>query len=531
MPQTKNLRYYQRAAIDALYDYFERQTGNPLISMATGTGKALVLCALCKEAIDRWPETNMVVLTSVKELVEQNYLELLGIWPEAPASLYSAGLGVKNLSGKIIFAGIQSIYKNAYKIPRRIDLIIIDECQYLSENDGTMYRTFIDAIKLCNPAVKVIGLSATIFRLSQGLLTDGDNAIFTDVVYDYGMLQGIKDEFLSPIVSKGMSQQFDLTGVGVRGGEYIQGQLAAAVDQADITKKAIDEVMQYGADRRCWLIFATSIDHAIHIRDEVRSRGVTCEVVHSKMPKGERDDIIARYKAGHIRCIANINIMTTGTNVPQIDLIVAMRPSKSAGLIVQAAGRGTRLSPATSKQDCLLLDFAGWLRDHGPIDLIRPKRKGKKGEGVAPVKTCPMCSTIIHAGLAHCSECGHEFEYEQKQMDSTASDEAALSIHMKQTKEYEVSSVSYYRHKKEGARDSLRVEYLCGMTKVFNRWICLEHSGGAREMACYWWRQTAGTTPPNTIADALSRVSELKKPRMIKVKKNGKYHEVIGMEM
>lgn len=522
----KELRYYQREAIEALYKYHWR--GNPLISMATGTGKALVIAEFCRGAIEQWPETNIIVATSVKELVAQNFAEMIELWQDAPATIYSAGVGVKNLNGKIIFAGIQSIYKKAFNIHRKIDLLIVDEVQDVSEEDGTMFRKFITDLKMVNPNLKVIGLSATVYRLSQGLLTDGKNALFDEVIYDYGMLQGITDGYLCPPVSKAMSQQFDLTGVGTRNGDYIAGQLEKAVDKDPITKAVVDEIVAYGADRKCWLAFCTGVGHAMHVRDEIRSRGYSCETVTAQTPKVERDAIFRCYKAGEIRCITNVGVLTKGTNVPQIDLIASIRPTKSAGLVVQMAGRGTRLHPG--KEDCLILDFAGWLTDHGPLDLIRPKKKGEKGEGVAPTKTCPDCKTIIFAGCLECPECGHEFEKEPPKINSEASTEAALSTQLK-TETYPVTKVSYYRHQKDGKPDSLRVEYMCGLTKSFRDWWGFEHSGSFRNEACLKWHQHADTRAPNTVKEALERVKELKPPKQIRVTKVGQYHKVVGTEI
>lgn len=525
-PPSKKLRYYQRESIDSIYDYYGKKSGHCLISMATATGKALTISAFCREAIEQWPDTNIVVVTSVKELVAQNYAEMIEHWPEAPASIYSAGLGIKSLSGKIIFAGIQSIYKKAYDIPRRVDLLIVDECQDISETDGTMFRKFIDDLTICNQHLKVIGFSATIFRLSQGMLTDGKNALFDDVIYDYGMLQGITDGYLSPLISKAMTQHFDLSDVGTRNGDYIPGQLEKAVDKDEITMAVVDELIKYGTDRRCWLVFCTGVNHAIHVRDEIRLRGHTCETITAKTPKEERDRIFRQYKAGEIRCLTNVNVLSKGTNVPQIDLISFLRPSKSAGFFVQAAGRGTRLYP--SKENCLLLDHARLLEEHGPVDIIRPKRKGEKGEGVAPVKTCPECKTIVFAGTLECPECAFIFPKEAPKIDSTASVNAALSTQLR-TETHPVTSVRYYRHQKEGKPDSLRVEYMSGLMQSYREWWTLEASGQYRELACYKWRNASGNRAPNTIKEALERISELKKPVSIEVRRVGKNHDIVGV--
>jgi len=525
----KKDRYYQVAARKSFWDYYQNGGDkNGLISMATGTGKSRVIAGLCKEMITQYPETNVIIAVTSKEIVIQNYEEMLGVWHDAPATIYSAGVGVKNLNGKIIFAGTQSIWRKAFDIKHKIDLLIIDESQDLSEKDGTMYRKFIADLKIANPELVVLGISATIFRMSQGLLTDGKNAIFGKVLYEYGMLQGITDGYLSPLISKAMSTKFDLSDVGTRNGDYIVEQLEKAVDQHDINKAIVDEILQYGEDRKCWLIFCTTVDHAIHMRDEVRSRGISCEMICGATPKAEREAIFRRYKAGEIRCVTNVNVMTKGTNIPQIDLIASARPSKSAGLVVQAAGRGTRLSK--DKENCLLLDFSGWLETHGPIDLIRAKKKGEKGEGTAPTKTCPECKTIVFAGFTVCPECDFEFPPPEIKIERNASESAVLSTQLK-VESYPVTGVSYYRHKKSGKPDTMRVDYQSGILKTFSKWLCFSHTGTPREMACFWWRKNAGNAPPKSTDEALLRTSELKVPKVVHVKKVGKYHEVIGVEL
>jgi len=520
-------RYYQRAAVDSIWARIGKAKKGILVSMATGTGKSTVQAMACQEALEGWPDTGILIVTSVKELVRQNFEELIEIWPEAPACIYSAGLGVKDLSKPIIIAGIQSIYKQSHKIPRRIDLMFIDECQDLSDEDGTMFRRFISELLVINPDMRICGLSATIYRMRQGLLTEGKNALFDEVVYEYGILQGISDGFLSPLISKPMALQFDVTDVKISSGEYQAGQLERAVDKDYLTIAVVDELIKYGEDRRCWLVFCAGIDHAIHVRDEIRSRGISCETVHSKTPHPERDAIFRRYKAGEIRCITNVGVMQKGSNIPQIDLISMLRPSKSAGFFVQSAGRGTRLYP--EKQNCLLLDHAGLLVEHGPVDMIRPKPK-KRGEGEAPIKQCPQCKTNVFAGIRFCPVCNYEFEFEKQEIDREAANMAVLSTQL-QTETHEVSGVFYYRHTKEGRPDSLRVEYLCGPTKSFRQWFLFESVGRLREEACAWWRAHAGTQAPNTITDAINRKGELKSPTRIDTCRIGKYHKIVREEL
>ena len=222
----------------------------------------------------------------------------------------------------------------------------------------------------------MIGFTATPYRLDSGMLHEGKGALFTDIAYEVSVRQLIDDGYLCPLVSKAAETKLDVSGVGSRGGEFIPGQLQAAVDLPEITEAAIDEVVRLGADRRSWLAFCAGVEHATHVAEAIRARGFTAATIFGDTPKPERDRIIAAFKRGEIRALASMGVLTTGFNAPGVDLIAMLRPTKSTGLYVQMAGRGTRLAPG--KADCLVLDFAGNVARHGPIDAVKPKRPGSR---------------------------------------------------------------------------------------------------------------------------------------------------------
>ena len=232
------LRPYQQAAITAIYDYFGRKSGHPLIVIPTAGGKALVLSAFIKEVLENWPDQRILVVTHVRELIAQNYAELIGLWPDAPAGIYSAGLGKRDLGARILFAGIQSIHKRAYDI-QQCDLVLIDEAHLIPCASDTMYRRFLDTLARINPHLKVIGFTATPYRLDSGMLHEGGGALFTDIAYEVSVRDLIDAGFLCPLVSKSAATKLDVTGVGSRGGEFIPSQLQAAVDKDSITRAAI----------------------------------------------------------------------------------------------------------------------------------------------------------------------------------------------------------------------------------------------------------------------------------------------------
>ena len=110
------LREYQTRSINMLYTWFEQHPeGNPCLVLPTGSGKSVIIAELCRDAIQSWPETRILVLSHVKELLEQDADKILAVWPEAPVGIYSASIGMKRLAEPITVAGIQSVRKRAYK--------------------------------------------------------------------------------------------------------------------------------------------------------------------------------------------------------------------------------------------------------------------------------------------------------------------------------------------------------------------------------------------------------------------------------
>jgi DNA repair protein RadD len=519
---TLQLRPYQRAAIDAIYDYFAVATGHPLLVLPTASGKSLVAAAFIQEVLAQWPDERIIILTHVRELISQNFAELIRLWPEAPAGVYSAGLNRRDVQAQILFAGIQSVHRKAYAI-QRADLVLVDEAHLVPRTANATYRRFLGDLTRINPQLKVIGLTATPYRLDSGMLHTGPDALFDDIAFEDSVRELIDEGYLAPLVSKQTSTQIDVSGVGTRGGEFIAGQLEAAVDHDPITQAAIDEVVAYGRDRRSWLLFCAGVGHAQHICDAVRERGFSCATIFGHTPKAERDRIIAAFKRGEVRALASMGVLTTGFNAPAVDLIAMLRPTKSTGLYVQMAGRGTRLAPG--KDNCLVLDFAGNVARHGPIDLVKPKDKTNgEGDGEAPTKVCPECQTI-NALAARGIECGYVFPAPEVQLEATATTRPILSVGRPEW--VDVGAVTYHRHEKPGRPPSLRVDYSCGLVR-HREWVCLEHEGYAGRKAVEWWsRRTDGELAPSTVDEALARVDELRQPVQIAVRPNGRYAEVV----
>ncbi|QPC43470.1 DEAD/DEAH box helicase family protein [Kaustia mangrovi] len=516
------LRDYQRASIDALYDYWSREPGSPLIVLPTGGGKSLVIASLVKELLADYPDMRILNVTHVKELLVQNYQELLGIWEFAPAGLFSAGLGRRDAHAQILFGGIQTIASKAALIGH-VDLVLIDEAHLTPRKAETQYGKLLDGLRKTNPDLKLVGLTATPYRLGEGRLDEGEGALFDTICYEKPVGEMIGEGYLCRPISKAMETGYDLTGVGKVGGDYNQTRLQAAIDRSDVTARAVAEVMAYGEDRRAWLLFCSGVEHAYHVRDELRGRGIPTETVAGETPAEERARILADFKAGRIRAVTNNSVLTTGFNHPGIDLLAMMRPTLSTSLYVQMVGRGLRNAPG--KDTCLVLDFAGNVRKHGPIDAVEPKPAGK-GDGEAPVKLCPECDSLVHASARVCDDCGYEFPRETEEKIKAKADDAPI-LSTGDPVWRDVQKRRLHFHEKLGGTPSVRVEYTSGMT-VYKSWVCPGHTGFAKTKADRWWAKHGGGRPfPKDAGEFLDRAGELLTTEAISVKPSGRYMEVV----
>ncbi len=527
------LRQYQLDGLNALWNYFqEGNTGNPLLCWPTGTGKSIAPAIFIKETMRLWPTQKFMLLTHVSELIRQNSEVLLDVWENAPIGIHSAGLKRRDVAHPIIYAGIQSAVRKGATLFGHRDIVFIDEAHLLSTDDSSMYMTFLATMKLINPALKVIGMTATPYRMGSGMLTD-QGGIFTDICHDLTKLEEfnklIKDGYLSPLIPLRTRTELDVSDVSVSKGEFVSTQLQGAVDKAEVTYKALQELVHAGQNRRSWLIFASGIEHAEHIAEQLGAFGVDCAPVHSKRPAEYNDAAISAFKSNQLRAIVNYGKLTTGFNHPAIDLIGMLRPTLSVPLWVQMLGRGTR--PA--KENCLVLDFARNTPRLGPInDPVIPK--AKKGEaGEMPIKICESCGCYNHIKVRFCTNCGEEFTFQQKLVAKAGTEElirAATVEPLPIIETFDVIGAHYVKHdSKSGKPPTLKVTYFTpGLP--FTEYVCLEHSGMDGKMGRDWWRRRLAAEPPITIDDALKHVAQLKKPRYIRVHVNKRYPEILACE-
>lgn len=524
------LRWYQKIATKKVIDYFIKNPNkHPIIATPTGSGKSLMIADLIHQCVVKW-NIKILVLSHRKEILVQNksaldgYLSQLGV--DIETSIYSAGLGKREV-GQVTVAGIQSCY-NKSELFKDVKLIIIDEAHMIapSINSKSMYNQLINKLN-----AKCVGYTGSPYRLGTGYIVGKDH-IFDEIIFDLTSKENfnrlVKEGFLTKLISKRTQIELDATKskVPLIGGDFSEKELSKQFDKKNITKQAVKEIVKNGADYKKWLIFAIDIEHAEHIVYELEEHDIITMPVHSKLYIS-RDPIIKAFKEGKIRCLVNVNILTTGIDIPDIDLIAFLRPTKSPVVYVQSGGRGLRIAPG--KNHCLVLDFARIVSTLGPINnvLVHKSKKGKTGDAI--MKTCPDCNSILATAVKICPDCGFKFEFKQN-ITKTSSDKSIVSTNEKLW--YDIDDVSYFLHNNKKTPKSMKVTYLCGL-KTFSEWICVEQKGWAKNMANNWIknRNRNGYKFTDEIdnADELCKIANdiFVKPKQIRIKEIGKYPEIL----
>lgn len=233
------LRPYQEAALAALRAHLKSSTGYPLIDAATGTGKSLIIAAAVHELAQQQPDARVLVLAPRLELIEQDVDAIEMLWPDAPVGIVCEGLDRHDLDAPIVVATINSIYRTAERLGPR-DFIVVDEAHLIPHGDEGMFQAAFAALLNLRPTLRVIGLTATPYRLDSGRLDEGDDRLFDQTIYSYGIGDGIADGWLAPLIAKAPAAESEINTVGVRkvAGEFNAADLERAADQEAIVKAA-----------------------------------------------------------------------------------------------------------------------------------------------------------------------------------------------------------------------------------------------------------------------------------------------------
>lgn len=456
------LRKYQQDAVDSLFEFQHDRPGqSSVIVIPTGGGKTRVMAEIIRRSFEANPNCRGMILSHVKELLEQSnktcthYATTTGL-PVESIGVYSAAMKRREVK-PLTIAGIQSVYKKGADFGH-LDFIMIDECHLISQNKETMYRKFLSQAKISNSRVKVVGLTATPYRLQSGIIFGHKEKTFDNCCYAIGVRDLIDEGFLSPLVTMGSTDSPDLKKVRIRAGEYFSKDLDAILENADLVKSSVKEAIAKTSGRKSVLVFASSIKHAQMILDELKNQGQRANIITGETHPAIRDCVINGFRENNYKWLVNVAVLTTGFDAPGIDCVVVMRPTMSKGLWYQMVGRGFRLAP--DKENCLILDFGDNALRHGCIDQIVVDAQGIELPA-AKVKRCPSCNLIHRIGNIICPSCGY---FKPKEEESLFPEKLSASqtngeiLAGRQPKQYEIVATGYTIYRKTPASDPCILE-------------------------------------------------------------------------
>jgi DNA repair protein RadD len=526
------LRQYQIDAVNAVYNHLANREDNPCVVIPTAGGKSLVLAQIACDAVLKW-NSRVMVLAHVKELLEQNAQKIKDIAPELPMGIYSAGLGCRDTLYPCTVAGIQSVYERPDEFGT-LDLAIIDEAHLLTIEGEGMYRRFLKHMKEKNPSFRIIGLTATPYRMGTGYICKPEN-LLNHICYEVSVRTLVEDGFICNLRSKGSVHAVDTSYLHIRGGEFIQKEVDELMDEKTLVNTACKEIFEKTKDRNSVLIFCSGIEHAEHVCETINriaGQGKCATVFGNTLPF-DRDQVLKDFRERRLKFLANVNVLTTGFDAPCIDCVVLLRPTMSPGLYYQMVGRSFRLYEG--KSDALILDYGGNVLRHGPVDAIQIEDKsGKRNK--PQMHECPDCHEISEDTVDNCPDCGKKKDLKHS---ATAAEDPLLSKDCTPVDtEYEVVDCYYSVHTKKNAPpnapQTLKVEYRTkNGLKFVPEWVCIEHQGYALEKAQFWWKKHSNMPMPKTAAQAVLWKDSIAKTLKITVRhiQTEKFDRIINREL
>lgn len=551
-------RPYQHRVIDAVFDSWQEHGGDPvLISMCTGGGKTICFSHTLKRLYENSPGVRTLLLAHRKELISQAEKKMLQVWPEAPSGVYAASLKRREIC-PITVASRDSIVGFIESQPMaKFHLVIVDECHNISHKEDTRYRKMLRALSDRYPTLMLIGYTATPFRSNHGVIY-GEGELFPRLNVEVRIRELLDLGFLAPLVPKRLDpySMVDTSGIKMVGGEFHQGQLAAASMDERLIDAMLKEWREHAVDkgRKHTLFFCVSVAHAEMVQTALGMIGYDIPLVTGKTSDEDRDRINEEFLAGKHIGLLNVGVYTEGTDFPLIDCICNMRAVHSLGLWLQMAGRGMRIDEG--KTDCLVLDFGGCIDRFGPIDIAMPP--AKRGKPDNRTKDCPECETVVGFYKRKCPTCNFEFipppfkecaQCGEENAPSATRCSACGKLFADHEREASTGEILSTNNPLQVVRITgplrtmgmiangtglpyVKVLYPTSLTKFESKILCVGREGVAGAMALNEWRMMTipGTPDPADCEEACRMVDRFRPVESVSLKRNGKYTEIVAVE-
>lgn len=368
---TFTLRPYQREAVNRSRQFLmSKSDKHGLLVLPTGSGKSLVIANIVNEL-----DKACLVFQPSREILKQNFAKLVS-YGFRPA-VYSASLGKKQISGAVTLATIGSIVKKAEQF-EHVKYVLIDECHLVSAESG-MYKDFFESLE--HRGLRILGLTATPYRLASNangpilrFLTRTRPKLFSELVYYVQNGQLFSDGHLAKLqyhTIKGFDRSKLVTNSS--GADYTDASVQQHFKEMDFQGKlerVVNRLLEIGQTGA--LVFTRFLSESRWLVERIPGAAM----VSGETPDAERDRILKEFKAGKIRVVCNVGVLTTGFDYPELDTVVLARPTMSLSLYYQMVGRCVR--PHPRKAQATVVDMVGLLEQFGRVEDLRIECDRKK---------------------------------------------------------------------------------------------------------------------------------------------------------
>lgn len=377
------LRSYQQDCLDALAQaYLIDLKRRLLVVMATGLGKTRIFCELPR----LFPGEQTLVIAHRKELIKQAAERMMAINPELRVGIEQADQRVR-ADADIVVASIQTLARKKRRekfLQRGFGLVVVDECHHFVQK-GTYDDVLTDFGIFRDGGPKLLGVTATPYRSDGNSLAN----FVEEVTYEKNILSGIDDGWLSPIHAYSVQTETNLDGIKTRGGDFVESELSQRVNTEARNLGIVEAYLKLARGRRSTLVFAVDRKHGRDLMATFQAAHIDAKCVFGDTPKDERAATLKGFVEGRFPVLVNVAVLTEGVDLPPVDAVVLARPTKSALYVAQAVGRGTRLSPDTGKESCLVIDLVDATRHQlasSATVLGLPSNVNAKGEDLRTIR-------------------------------------------------------------------------------------------------------------------------------------------------
>ena len=359
LPETFTPRPYQAEAIKALISGWQGAHNRLAVVLPTGAGKTVVFANLISELLAQLGGRRALVIAHREELIEQAAAKIRAVRPDLRVGVVKAERD-EHQDSDVIVASIQTLAVERRRTAiENIGVVIVDECHHAAAQS---YMTVLEHFGAWR-GLPVAGFTATMTRADGGLAE-----VWQEVVFTLDILEMIEDGYLCDVRGKRVIVDgLDLDSVRTRAGDLQDGQLGQALEDSD-AGPVVAKAYQEHAAGRAGVVFTPTVATAQSMAEAFTASGIPAAAVWGDMPRDDRAATLDAYRRGDVQVLSNCMVLTEGFDAPWTSCAVIARPTKSAGLYCQMAGRALRLFDG--KKDALILDVMGASTRHKLASIV-----------------------------------------------------------------------------------------------------------------------------------------------------------------